>query len=728
MSADALRHILSRPGSPAKEPAKESAKDRRTDLRVTPLERLSPVVLDPTTPDVELARDSFGRVSMALTAMKLKLHGLIGTKIGACYFVDGLDDAMRAPVGFHVFVTLGDGKFGYRRGPGRTAAVCRSWDEYVKCVRSLVDMKSDSLPACARPRLADAAAASGEFDESKHPRDTAGKFTNSGSASDIPHPDTLDVGKTLGGSTGAKLAKSQSASYVIKQGASPGHVRNEFVANKAYQALDIKVPDARLDETKIGPVQTTQFIHGTPYSQLTSADRKVADSALRSSFVADAVLGNWDVIGKNNDNVIVKAGVPYRIDNGGALLYRAMGSLKSASQFGPQVTELKTMLDPKLNPSAAGVFKGITQDQIHQQAVTLLNKRDVLLNSIDDPKTREIMSQRLDWLKENVVDAADHGASVTNATPATPAAHAAAEVMQSNGKFDSSDYTFSKAVDVQHPAVHHITTQVRAALRDRKAAPIGSKKWFAADAKVAQLRADRKALWNKLGESGQLKAGGKSDVETPKSSSLSGVKKFETASDFADWVKKADESAASATSSGLPHPDKSALGGWTASSGGIRENQKNNADDGTPLSERTQNLEYSVSRAPAPKTGVPLYRGMTLVPADVAEKEFFTVGSVIRTKCHDSWTYSRTVADDFSPVASMYGSSKKKKYSIILKVDDAGKEFPTAGDLGKVGHENGAEKEVIVPKNVAYRVVDVHDMPNKGGLKKIVTVTTEGAE
>jgi hypothetical protein len=60
---------------------------------------------------------------------------------------------------------------------------------------------------------------------------------------------------------------------------------------------------------------------------------------VRRNFAVDAWLGNRDVFGMTYDNILTdENGVPWRIDNGGALLYRAMGEKKT--DFGGKVTEL----------------------------------------------------------------------------------------------------------------------------------------------------------------------------------------------------------------------------------------------------------------------------------------------------------------------------------------------------------------------------------------------------
>jgi hypothetical protein len=72
---------------------------------------------------------------------------------------------------------------------------------------------------------------------------------------------------------------------------------------------------------------------------------KGASQELGEGFMADALLGNWDVVGLQQDNVLWTAdGRPVRVDQGGTFEFRAMGKEKP---FGPVPTEVWTMRSPK---------------------------------------------------------------------------------------------------------------------------------------------------------------------------------------------------------------------------------------------------------------------------------------------------------------------------------------------------------------------------------------------
>ena len=77
------------------------------------------------------------------------------------------------------------------------------------------------------------------------------------------------------------------------------------------------------------------------------------------SFIVDAWLGNWDVVGLEYDNLLVQGDKAVRIDTGGALRYRAQGGLKN-EDFGTNVPEIQVMRESVRNAEAASVFGVVT--------------------------------------------------------------------------------------------------------------------------------------------------------------------------------------------------------------------------------------------------------------------------------------------------------------------------------------------------------------------------------
>lgn len=222
-----------------------------------------------------------------------------------------------------------------------------------------------------------------------------------GFPSTLKKVEVLDA--NIGGSTGAKKVSVKGNEFAMKSksGADAGHVENEHLADTLYSIIGAGVPKVKLYKEGDKSTKLSQWVGGTPLNELKGAARDAAHAELKKHFVADALLGNWDVIGESADNVKVDAnGKVYRIDNGGALEYRAQGKKKTAADFGNDVVELNTMLDANKNPQAAKVFGGITQDEMKAQAKDLLTKKSQILAAIPDTALRSKMEARMNSLSK----------------------------------------------------------------------------------------------------------------------------------------------------------------------------------------------------------------------------------------------------------------------------------------------------------------------------------------
>lgn len=182
----------------------------------------------------------------------------------------------------------------------------------------------------------------------------------------------LKVIKRLGGSTGAELVEdSKGNQYVMKKGGntSSDHVRGEYLTNQLYDLMGLRVPDYELYEENGEAVMLSKFI---PMTKVPSA-KNYDDMA--KGFVIDALLANWDIY--QNDNCLIdSAGRIVRVDNGGALNYRAQGSKKT---FGDKVDDFLSM--QKYNPSVVANLS--TQDYINQ-IDEALKKKDDVINFLDE--------------------------------------------------------------------------------------------------------------------------------------------------------------------------------------------------------------------------------------------------------------------------------------------------------------------------------------------------------
>ena len=189
---------------------------------------------------------------------------------------------------------------------------------------------------------------------------------------------SLKVIKRLGGSTGAQLVEdSRGNQYVMKKGSntSNGHVKAEYLTNQLYDILGQRVPDYEMYEENGETILLSKFI------PLTHTPSSKDYDNMAKGFVADALLANWDVY--QNDNCLIdSAGRVIRVDNGGALNYRAQGGTKT---FGDHVTDFASM--QKYNPS---VVANLTiQDYINQINDVLSKKDDVINFLSESPWTKD---------------------------------------------------------------------------------------------------------------------------------------------------------------------------------------------------------------------------------------------------------------------------------------------------------------------------------------------------
>jgi hypothetical protein len=191
--------------------------------------------------------------------------------------------------------------------------------------------------------------------------------------------------KGLGGSTGASLVQDSAGNlYVMKKGNSAGHLLEESAADSAYNDLGADVPPHKVYDTPSGPVKLAKFVDGQTLAQAQAKDPVKAEQAatsLRRHFAADAVLGNWDVVGLEADNVLISTnGKTYRIDNGGSLRYRAQGGLKK--EFSEYPDEIFSMRNHSINPQAAKVFSKVSGRELAGQARSIGKRSNSMIGKL----------------------------------------------------------------------------------------------------------------------------------------------------------------------------------------------------------------------------------------------------------------------------------------------------------------------------------------------------------
>lgn len=214
-------------------------------------------------------------------------------------------------------------------------------------------------------------------------------------------PAQLEVIRRLGGSTGAELVRDRRTGqfFVRKMGASAEHLREEVLADQMYQAVGASVPEARLYETGNRPVKLARYVEGKQLGEYlktaSPAEREAVLGKLKDHFATDALMGNWDVVGMNLDNVLVDAkGIPWRIDNGGSLRFRAQGARKTQDQWNEFPSEVWTLRDR--SQSAGSVFGDLGIFRIGAQIEKTAWDKAIALAPDD---LRGVMQARLDHMR-----------------------------------------------------------------------------------------------------------------------------------------------------------------------------------------------------------------------------------------------------------------------------------------------------------------------------------------
>tara|TARA_Y100000004_G_scaffold151933_1_gene174846 strand:- start:3887 stop:4588 length:702 start_codon:yes stop_codon:yes gene_type:complete len=215
--------------------------------------------------------------------------------------------------------------------------------------------------------------------------------------------------KYLGGSTGAvQHTMPDGRQVVVKRGAHPAHIQNEYDMNRYLNALGVGVPHASMHEDKDGnPLMMTEYEENArrPTSSLIHDVKnfKFSDKGrLRRDFVPQALIANWDVLGMNMDNVLIRPdGTPTYVDVGGAGPYRAQGAPKGDA-FGPRVEELESMQSKP--PHTERFYGGMGEEEMGRSfdAYGGQDAMEQALSTLRDAQTRNIMQQRIEDVARRV--------------------------------------------------------------------------------------------------------------------------------------------------------------------------------------------------------------------------------------------------------------------------------------------------------------------------------------
>lgn len=230
----------------------------------------------------------------------------------------------------------------------------------------------------------------------------------------------VQIGPQKGSNPGGLYQDTETGvQWYIKKPKTAEHARNEVLAARLYQLAGIEVPELYLTTLDGAAAIASRIIpnltKGTAAQLANAAD----------GFIVDAWLANWDVVGATYDNLLLRAGVPVRVDTGGALRFRAQGGLKG-ELWGPKVDEIDSLRNTKLNPNTAAVFGKMTQAQLEASAARVLRITDDEIRKLVDEIGPRDALERKKLVDVLIARKADIAARFPAAVPVSSAAKAAA--------------------------------------------------------------------------------------------------------------------------------------------------------------------------------------------------------------------------------------------------------------------------------------------------------------
>lgn len=197
-------------------------------------------------------------------------------------------------------------------------------------------------------------------------------------AGEKPPAEWTKVGEQKGSNPGGVYKDAAGEHWYVKTPKSEEHIANERLANELYRMAGAAVPETKAIALDGKNAIASRMLNEAFVPLKDAPNAAWAEKVLRNNFAADAWLANHDVIGLTRDNVMVSpAGEVYRIDQGGAMKFRAQGEPK---EFGNFPNEWETMRDPKIAKEAGPVFKGMTKaekiDSLNR--VLLISDSDIM--------------------------------------------------------------------------------------------------------------------------------------------------------------------------------------------------------------------------------------------------------------------------------------------------------------------------------------------------------------
>ena len=223
------------------------------------------------------------------------------------------------------------------------------------------------------------------------------------------------VGGQLGYNEGGTFKHKQTGKQFYIKFSSSGNdeqVKSEALANNLYELLGIGTLGTSLISFK---GKTALKSDWNPNLETIPIGQMSKEAGIMDSFVADAWLANWDVIGPQNDNTQKSGDKIIKIDSGGALKFGGAGGAKP---FTATVNELETLRDPTKAKVAYKVFQDITNENLVTGAQKLAKVTDAHIDAIvnnsqisNKENMKEVLKARRDAIVGKVLNESHTAAS-----------------------------------------------------------------------------------------------------------------------------------------------------------------------------------------------------------------------------------------------------------------------------------------------------------------------------
>lgn len=222
--------------------------------------------------------------------------------------------------------------------------------------------------------------------------------------------DWVKSGGQAGSNEGAFYTDPKTGDqYYVKKPKSDKHAANEVLASALYEEAGVKTGRVFFGKDKKGnTVLVSPLVPNSKKNFSTAKDDSEILKNAQADFAVDAWLNNYDVVGLDYDNMLTVGKDVYRVDPGGALLFRAQGKDKK-KDLTDDVKSIDTYRDPSINPQASDVFGSMTDADIAESAKKVQaispEKIDQLVDAAfpEDLETAAFLKEKLKNRREDLI-------------------------------------------------------------------------------------------------------------------------------------------------------------------------------------------------------------------------------------------------------------------------------------------------------------------------------------